>query len=159
MQERGIARSDEILPSKIALVDMEKLITQSKKGDKFEEEFKAYTESVRNALDKIETEIKEKRDGLSRFDRTHKDFAKKASALLELEMSFEVKGKFHQQDFPMRRQRWIEGAFREIIEVINTVAKAKGYDMVLAKEGSKVLYSNDALDITDAVLEVWDTAK
>ena len=159
LQERSIADSKKkIAPAKLAVVDMETVIMTSKHNELFEAKFKEHADEAKKELADIRDEIEIIRDSLKLVPTTSNDYAKRGSALMEKEMLLDVKTKFYQQELPMRRQRWIEMAFLSIIKEIDVFAKAQGYDVVIAKEGRKVLYNTDEIDVTDEVLEVWNAA-
>lgn len=176
-QKSSIAQSGKtITAAKIAVVNVERLLIEGDKNKEFEREFKADSDHVKVELQKLQDEINDKRESLKKFDPTSKDYNKRGLELMEKEMSLETRKKYVQQEFSMRRQRWLEFSFRSVINEIDKVAKAEGYDMVMAKEGyhwpaassnelmliiqtSKVLYSADEMDITDKVLMSWDAAK
>ena len=159
LQERGIAENKKkITPAKIAVVDMEKVIMTSKKNEMFEAEFKKHADKAKAELESIREDIAILRDSLKLVPVASDDYAKRGSALMEKEMFLDLKTKFYNQELPMRRQRWIEMAFLAIVKEIDTLAKVQGYDMIIAKEGRKVLFNTDEVDITDEVLEVWNNA-
>jgi len=156
----SIARSGKkISPAKLAVVDMETVIMKSKKNELFESAFKEYAAKAQKEIKDIDDEINLLRDSLTAIKPTSEDYGKRASALMEKEMLLEVKRKYYQQDLPMRRQRFIEMALVSVADVIEKIAKAEGYDIVIPKEGRKVLYSADELDITEEVLEAWNATK
>jgi Skp family chaperone for outer membrane proteins len=166
----------EISAPKTAVINVEKLLIDGDKNKEFEREFKADSDHVMIELQKLQGEINDGRETLQKFDPTSDDFSKRGLALMQKEMTLETRKKYVKQEFAIRRQRWIEFSFRSIIKEAEKVAKAEGYDMVMAKEGyhwpsassnelmliiqtSKVLYAADEMDITDKVLASWNAAK
>ncbi len=176
-QKNGIAQSGkDVAAAKIAVVNIEKLLVDSKKNELFETSFKADTEKVTAGLKKLDEEILDGRESLRHLKPTSDDYAKRGRELMEKEMALETRTKYMKQEFARRRQKWLEFSFRAILEEIDKVAKAEGYDMVMAKEGyhwpsassnelmlviqtTKVLYHADKMDITEKVLESWNAAK
>lgn len=177
LQKRGVAKSSEdIMAAKIAVVNVERLLIEGEKNKEFEQKFNADSENVKVELKALEEGILDGRESLKRLKPTSDDYAKQGRALMEKEMALETRQKYMQKEFTMRRQRWLEFSFRSVIAEAEKVAKAKGFDIVLAKEGyhwpttssnelmliiqtSKVLYSSDEMDITNDVLAAWNAAK
>jgi outer membrane protein len=176
LQKNGIANNGkEITAVKMAVVDMEKLLVDGEKNEKFEKSFNADSAKIREELKNLEQEILDGRESLKRLKPTSQDYVKRGRELMQKEMSLEVKRKFVQQEFTSRRQRWLEMSFRSILKEIEKVAKAEGYDTVLAKpsyhwpsissndlvttiQTAKVLYNSEEMDITDKVLESWNAS-
>ena len=165
----------EILPVRIAVVSMRKVLAESEKNAEFEKSITAEGEKIKESLMELEEEIIQGREVLRRFKPTSSDYQKRSQDLIEKEISLEAKNKSFQQQFSARQQTWAEETFKAVLKVVDKVAKSKGYDMVLAKEDyqwpainanelmiviktSKVLYSSDEMDITDDVLIAWNKA-
>jgi Skp family chaperone for outer membrane proteins len=176
--QSGIARpAKEISAAKIAVVNVERLLIDGEKNKRFEANYKQDTARIKIEVDKLQEEIDDSRDSLMKHvKRDSPEFTKRGLELMEKEMMLETRKKYIKQELSLRRQRWLEDSFRLIIKEIDKVAKAEGYDMVMAKEGyhwpsassnelmlviqtSKVLYNSDEMDITDKVLESWNAAK
>lgn len=177
LQSNGVAKSGKDIEAvKVAVVNVERLLIDGEKNKKFEESFSADLEKTRAELNVLEEEIADAKELMAKLKPTSDDFAKRGRALMEKEISLEIKKKYVQQELLMRRQRWLEFSFRSIIKEAEKVAKAEGYDMVLAKDGyhwpaaslndlmsviqtSKVLYNSEEMDITDKVLAAWNAVK
>ena len=60
-------------------------------------------------------------------------------------------------DLNLRAQRFQAQVAEEIAPLIAEYAKSQSIDIVLSAVGPQILYSNPALDVTDAVLKLYDT--
>ena len=160
LQQRSIAtRAKEIAPAKVAVVNMQKVIVQSKKKKEFDDKYKAYTEKANKEIQELKSEVEAAKEALKVLKRTSSEYEKLGNALMEKETLLEVRQKFYQQAIPMNQQRWIDLAFLSIAKEVQKIAESEGYDLVIAQEGARVLYNSKEIDITDAVLELWDAGK
>lgn len=173
----GAAGGDEkLLPARIGVVSMHKVLTEGEKAKawkvKIDLEMKQMedeTKKLKNEFDADKAILKTRTPGSEDYDRLLRE-------LMEKDMKLQVKEDFISQYFVARQAKWEEGSFKDVLEVIATVAKEKGIDVVLAKEDhqwplesakeyamvrqtSKVLYHTAELEITDAVLSAWNAAK
>jgi outer membrane protein len=160
LQERSIARDGKVIaPTKVAVVNMQKVIVESKKKKNYDAKYKAYTEKANKELKDIKAEIDASREALQTLEPISDEYAKLGNSILEKETRLEVKQKFYQKAIPMQQQRWVDMAFLSIATEVQTIAKAEGYDLVFDQESARVVYYSTEIDITDVVLKAWDAAK
>jgi Skp family chaperone for outer membrane proteins len=174
---QGIAASEkQIAPSKVAIVDVTKVLQNSKKHKQWQERMTKDEDQMKNefqqakeALDKLQTSMAALVVGSKDYISAMKDFLDKKSLL-------EAKDKFYQEKVNMEMQQWTEKLYTQMLDVTTKVAQKKGIDIVLAQEQldlpspslrdfmlsirtKKVLYCNTQLDITDEVLALLDEAQ
>jgi len=176
LHERGKAKpSADVEPARIGVVSIIKVMATGTKAREFEQSLTTEGEKIKAELSKLEEDIKSARDVLRVLKPDSSDFKKRSRELMEKEIELESKAKFYQQEFGIRQQRWTEESFKAILELIDKVAKAKGYDVILAKEEyqwpsaspndlnltvktSEVLYHSEEMDITADVLAAWNAS-
>jgi len=174
---QGVAAGEsQIAPAKIAVVDVTKVLKNSKKHkawqDKMTEQetqMKAEFQKDKKALESIQANMDVLKPGTVDYVNTMKEFLDKKGLL-------EAKDKFYNEKFNLEMLQWTEGLYNQMLEVIKQVAQQKGLDVVLAQEQvdspspslrdfllsirtKKVLYNTDQLDITDEVLAALDQTK
>ncbi|MCF7955062.1 MAG: OmpH family outer membrane protein [Phycisphaerae bacterium] len=160
LNKQGIAKSGkDIAPTKVAVVNMQKVIVESKKKKEYDAKYKAYTEKANNELQEIKNEIDASRGALKLLKPISDEYAKLGNSILEKETLLEVKQKYYQQAIPAQQQRWVDISFLSIANEVQKIAKAEGYDLVLDQDSARVVYYATEIDITDAVLEAWDAVK
>lgn len=173
LNKTGTAKSGNAKAPKTGVVSMRQILGESKKNRNFEAKLSEEAQQVKSELSELEKQIQSAREVLNALKPTSSDYSKRSKDLMEMEVRYEAKKQYFQQDLSRKQQIWAEESFKGILKVIEKVAKSKGLDMVLAKEDylwpaqnsnelmlviktSKVLYSSDDLDITGDVLEVWN---
>ncbi|MBW8015918.1 MAG: OmpH family outer membrane protein [Planctomycetes bacterium] len=175
--EKGIAESvKKIVPAKIAVIDIEKLILEGKNNEQFESRQISRKEKATAELENLRKEMLALNKSLATLKPTSKDYDKYVRALREKDFLYEARGKFLQQDLDHQILKWREFSFRSIMREAEKIAKAKGYDIILSKQAqrwpsrsheelmmiiqtTKVIYHSEELDITDEVLEAWNAVK
>ena len=148
----GIAHADDL---KIGIVDMQKCIQTSDAGKKAKSE-------LESAFNKKKKELSEQEASLKKMQE---DFQKKQSALSESAqkeqreklqekyMKYQENLQKSQADIQKKEQEMSEPIIHKIREVVNEIAKKKGYSLVLEKNDNIVIYTDTKNDITDDVLK------
>ncbi|MEN6309100.1 MAG: OmpH family outer membrane protein [Anaerohalosphaeraceae bacterium] len=174
---QGVAAGEkQIGPAKVAVVDVTKVLQNSKKHKAWQEKMtaeettmKAEFQKDKKALEALQANMDLLKPGSKDYIDAMKDFLDKKSLL-------EAKDKFYQEKVNMEMQQWTESLYTQMLDLIKEIAQRKGTDIVLAQEQlelpaaslrdfmlsirtKKVLYSGDQVDITDEVLAAMDEAK
>ncbi|MES2503987.1 MAG: OmpH family outer membrane protein [Myxococcota bacterium] len=145
---------------KIAVIDLEKTVNNVTDGQaakvKLQEEFKKKQE----LLDSKQAELK----------KLQESFQSKAAVMTEQarqEKGMELQTKFGEaqqlyatmQEEMVKKQRDVMGdIIKKANPIIQDIAKAEGYSVVLNKNEATVLYVTPELDITNTVIKRYNTA-
>lgn len=144
----GMASAAEV---KIAFVNSSTLLEQAPQADiakkKLEKEFAPREKEIRDAQQAAQTlESKLNRDGVTMSDsernKQEQELNRQLRDLQRLQSNF-------RDDLNLRKNEELGKLQRVVLSAIKDVAKAKGYDLVLA-EG--VVYAAPQVDITNDVL-------
>lgn len=173
----GAAGGDgKLLPARVGVVSIQKVFIESKTGKAWKLKYDAEREDTIAELKKLNKEIIEKAEILKVRNRESSDYTDLLRELTEKNITFQAKENFYPKYYRDQQARWEEDSFISVLAVIEKTAKAKGIDIVLAKEEyqwpsvsadefamvkqtSKLLYHVPELDITDAVIAAWDATK
>jgi len=144
--------------SKIAVVDMEKLQEESKS-------FKKTREQLRQKFESLQKKLKKERDELVKIEEE----LRKQSMMLSLDAKA---GKQKQLRKKARYIKYLQNEYSqemkdaereakervgiEIERVVKEIGKKRGYTMVLNKGALGLIYTDNALDITDEVIRAFD---
>jgi len=145
---------------KVGVVDLQKAMELSAEGKKAKAAFQ-------QKVEKVQRELKEKQDRLTTLKE---DFERQsASGLMNpnvrAEKEREVQDKLRDfkrlyEDYQeeMRREdaELSEKILRRLIEVIEGLGMKEGYDLILEKTQSAVLYRSNAIDLTDQLIKLFD---
>ncbi len=143
---------------KYAVVDMQAVILNVAEGKsaraKLETEIKAKEKELsaqKEALDKMNKEWQTQAAVLSEAARFKKqqEFQEKFLKLRNEEMTF-------QQDIKQKEQAATQKIAVAITQLVNNLAKEKGYEMVFETSSAGLVYLKDPVDITKTVIAAYE---
>ncbi len=142
---------------KIAVIDMQKIIFESKEGKKakaqWEKEYKqkkAQIDKKAKELERLREELKKNAAVLSEKAKKKKqeEFRKKA---MELQFMKQEAMQYLQK----RNAELVDALIKDAIKVVKEYAKKNGYSIVIDKSG-KVVYSDPSLDVSSQIIRLMD---
>ena len=140
---------------KIGVVDMQRALNECNAGKKAKDQVRAKFERAQN-------ELKAQRESL---DRQRESYDKKALVLKEderrsLEKDLEVKSldfkrkyEDYQRDLKRTDAELTSGIVEQLYGIVGTLAKEKGYTVVLETSAGALVYADPAIDVTDEVIK------
>jgi outer membrane protein len=143
-------------PATIAVVDVQKLISQSKAGQDIEKQLETRKTKFLTELQQQEQKLREDEKALAgkRATLSQEDFAKQAK-------EFEEKLTKTRGEAQERKKALEEAAAKgvlklrdEILKVVKGIADTEGYTLVINRQN--VVLSSDGIDITDKTLAQLD---
>lgn len=147
--------------SNIAVIDPIKALETSTEGQKAMAQLQAKQMSIREELSQIDKDVK----GIENRLRTQRlTLTQEAQEKLTLDLDrLLTKRKRVEEDSLKEYQRLefqlINRFKQEVIPIIETVAKAKGFSLVLDLSTTGVAYFDRTLDITEEVVRRYNAAK
>ena len=153
----GLAAADV----KIGYVDLQRALNESSAGKKAKEDF-------RGQVDKLETQLKGKKEEL---DRLKEELESKGTVMADdrrrkLEGEFEakrldLKRRFEdsQAELQKKDQELTGKIIQDLQTIIKEVGDRDGFTLILELGSSPVLYFKKSADITDDVLAVYNGRK
>ncbi len=152
----GTAASDEGI--KIGVVDIDQAISSTDEGKAAREEFarkqreaEARIQPLLDRYKALEEELKAKKFVLS-------DEALFQKQLDLVEMQNQIQGRMKELEGQMKvDQKRLEGPLvQKLSGIIEDLGKNQGFTMILRRGAPGVLYTREALDITDLVIERYN---
>lgn len=151
----GWATGAQDEPVKVGVVDVDQAISSTERGKKAREEFQRKQEEAQKAVrpliekyKELQKEIKSKKYVLSDdalFDKQVK--------LAELRNRIDNKIQEVKGQLKIDQGR-LEAPLRDRLrDIVSTIGKEEGFTLILMRDSPGVMYSREALDITDAVVE------
>jgi outer membrane protein len=152
----GTAASDE--PIKIGIVDIEQAISSTDEGKAAREEFarkqREATEQMQPLMDRykgVEDELKAKK-----FVLSEEALFQKQLDLAEMRNLIQNKGKELEGQLQLDQKR-LEGPLTaKLVEIIADVGKSQGFTLILRRGTPGVLYTREALDVTDLIIKRYN---
>ena len=146
---------------KMGVVDLQKFQKNSKA-------FQKAGAGVKKKFDEMQQKLDQERDALSKLE----DEFKKQSTMLSLDAQEDKKKelerkrrqyKFMYDEFSQEMKdtevEAIKKIMQELEKVVSKMAEKEGYTLILEKRTLGLIYSSDAIDITDRVTETYDKSK
>jgi outer membrane protein len=142
---------------KIGFIDIQRAITESAAGKKAKARFDAQVKKAEGDL------LKEKQE----LERLKSDFDKKGPLLKEDErrnleadlqrryLQYQRTGQDHQQELRQREGEMTNDILKELQQIVTDVGKAEKFTLIF--ERSQILYNDQAIDITNKVIETFNS--
>ena len=142
---------------KIGFIDVQRIISESQAGKKAKDRFQAQVK-------KAEADVQKERQDLERLKN---DLDKKGPLMKEderrnLEADLQKRSVTlqralgdYQQDLQRRNNEMMAEILKELEQVVTEVGKADKFTLIL--ERSQILYSDQAIDITNKVIDAYNS--
>jgi outer membrane protein len=142
---------------KIGFVDIQRVIAESQAGKRAKDRFQAQVK-------KVETELMKERQDL---ERLRNDIDKKGPLLRDderrnMEAEFQKRSinlqrtmGDYQQDLRQRESEMMSEILKDLEVIVNEVGKSDKFTLIL--ERSQILYSDKGIDITNKVIETYNS--
>ena len=145
----------------IATVDMQGAIQSVEEGKKARAELEAAFNKKKKELQKEEADIKKMHEDLQKQSLVMNEqaLAKKQAEIQQRIMKFQETTARSQMEIQKREQELTAPIVKKMRDVIASLAKEKGYTLVLEKNDTNVLYSLEQDDLTQEVVKKFNSAK
>jgi outer membrane protein len=146
-------------PLKIGVINVERLVQESALGKEAFNRVKKLNDSKKEEGEKLSKELRDMEQKLAdqgsamaddKRDALQKSYQEKAIAFKRFQDDAN-------RDLEAAQKKELSELERRVFPVINQVGKEKGYTLILNKFQSGLVYVEDAVDITDEVLKVFNT--
>ncbi len=155
----GFSQTASAQDLKIGYVDLQRALSQVEEGKEAKKKLKKDFEDKQAKLDKKQQEVKKLKEELKNQSMALSAEAKKKKrAQLQKKMA-ELQRMYMslQRNLSQKEAKATKGIFKKMRKVVRKIADEKGYDLVLEKRGSSVLFAKDAMDLTDELIKRYDS--
>lgn len=152
----GTAAQDA--PIKIGVVDIDQAISSTEEGKAAREEFARKQREAEAELQPMYERYKELEDELKAKKFVLSDEALFQKQLDLAEMRNQIQNKMKELEGQLKvDQKRLEGPLTaKLIDIIEEIGKSRGFTIILRRGTPGVLYTREALDITDIVIEKYN---
>jgi outer membrane protein len=157
----ALGASAEAAASKVAFVDVQKVLVRSVAGVAAREQLEREKATMQKDVDNRRTEVEKLREELEK-----KGLVLSADAKREKEETLQRKVRDLRRvvdDFQKELERKEQGLtsriLQELTSLIERIGRERGYLMILEKRGASVIYGDPEADITEDVIKVFDQDK
>lgn len=140
---------------KIAVIESERIVTESRDGQQALEQLKQVREqkmaegrALQNDINELRKRLDEGGNALSedKQEELRKEYEDKVIAIRRFQDDAD-------RDLAKVRDATLSKIEKEVLEVIDQIGEEGGYTIILNKFQSGLVYADDAIDITDQVIE------
>jgi outer membrane protein len=145
---------------RVAVIDTEKILLASQAGKKAIAELKKVQEGKENELRSRQQEIKEIQDKLSqgRLSLAQDKITDMEKQLEDKSIALRRLSDDANRDLAKKKDDLLGSIDEKVMPVINQIGKEQGYTMIFRKFESGLIYADDAIDITQSVIQRLDAA-
>jgi outer membrane protein len=145
--------------AKIGVVDFQKILEVSNAGKTAQDEINTQGKQMESDLKGRGAEIEEIE---KKIDRESMVMSKEVREEKQREMRIKI-GDFkalqqkYMEDFKALEGRIIGRIQKEVVELVQEIGKKEGYTLIVEKRTGGVVYAPLSIDITDAVIQIYNT--
>jgi len=152
----GIGATDD--PVKMGFVDVEQVLASVEKGKAAREELERKQREAQGRLQPLieQLEAMQKELQAKQFVMSEEAVRAKQLDMVELKNRYETKAKEEEGQFKVDQQRLIGPLLEKLDAVIKEVGRDNGFSVIMRLDAPSLVYSREALDVTDLVIEKFD---
>jgi outer membrane protein len=140
---------------KIAMVDMQRVLNETKEGKKARADLESSSKTKQEKLDKKRTKLEADAAKLQSLKgaalaSAQETLQKESMELQSMLMTLE-------QELGDQHNRTLESMYKRAQEIVTKLAKDRSIDLVLVRDAMTVIYAKDGLDITDEVVKLYNS--
>lgn len=139
---------------KIAMVDMQRVLNETKEGKKARTELETSSKAKQEKLDKKRTQLESDAAKLgslkgAQLAAAQEKLQRESMELQSMLMTLE-------QELGDQHNRTLESMYKRAQDIVSKLAKERGIDLVLVRDQMTVIYAKDGLDITEEVVKLYN---
>ena len=147
-------------PARVAVVDVQKVLTQSTAGKVAYEKLKKMQEDRLNKAKSMDEEMKKLESDLNtkRISLAEDKLAEMAKQLADKKIAMQRYAQDADREIGEARDRELQALQVKIEPVIDALGKEMGLALIFNKFESGLVYASDAVEITDTVIQRFNAA-
>lgn len=154
----GSAAAAQDVPIKIGVIDVEQAVNSTEEGKAAREELSRKQREAEAEVQPLASRFQELQEELKgkKFVLSDEALFQKQVELAELKNRIDNKIKELQGQLKIDQGR-LEAPLRaKLAEIVEQIGKEEGYTLIIARDALGVIYSREAIDITDQVVKRFD---
>lgn len=146
-------------PAKIGVVDFQKILEVSNAGKSAQNEINKQGKQMENDLKDRGAEIEEIEKKLERESLVmSKEVREEKQREIRIKIGdFKALQQKYMEDFKALENRIISRIQKEVVELVQEIGKKEGYTLIVEKRTGGVVYAPQSIDITDTVIQIYNT--
>ncbi len=144
-------------PFKIGVVDVQKVVFESKRGQKAKAEWEKEYQEKKKKIDKLAKEIEKMREELKKNAAVLSEKAKKQKEeeLRKKMMEYQFARQEAMRYLQKRNAELVDAILKDVMAKVKDYAKKNGYTMIIDVSG-RVVYHDNSIDLTKQVIKLLD---
>jgi outer membrane protein len=144
---------------KIGFIDVQRAISESTPGKRAKEKFQSQVKKAETDLLKEKTELERLKAELDKKGPLLKEDERRGleGDLQRRAVNYQRSMSDQQQELRQKEGEMTADIVKDLEKIVNEVGKAEKFTLIL--ERSQILYSDQAIDITNKVIEVYNSRK
>jgi len=140
---------------KLAMVDRQKALISSDKGKEAEKTLSELQDKKKEELEPRSEKCKKIQEDAEsqKFVMTDEAIQEKAMEFQRCSRDLERDVQAAKDELVVQQQKLLTPIAKKLEDVVNAIGKEKSFDLILDRSTPGVLYSPDALDVTDLVIK------
>lgn len=143
---------------KVGYVDLQRALNEVSEGQKAKASLKKDFESKQKKLNELQKELESLKKNLEVQAQMLSEDAKRKKMMEFQRKMYETQQQYMamQQELAQEEAKATKKIFDKMGEIIEQIAEEKGYDLVLERTESAVLYADDSMDLTPELIKRYD---
>lgn len=150
------ARAEVPSVRKVAMVDMQRVLNETKAGKRARNELEASSKSKQEKLDKKKSKLEADFAKLKNMQGQELQAAQERLQQESMELQSMLMAL--QNELAQQEGKLLEKMYRNSQGIVAKLAGEKGLDLVLVRDDMTVIYAKNGLDITDDVIKRYNKA-
>lgn len=145
-------------PVKMGFVDVEQVLANVEKGKAAREELERKQREAQARLQPLVEQLEgmQKELQAKQFVMSEEAVRAKQLDMVELKNRYETRAKEEEGQFKVDQQRLIGPLLEKLERVLEEVGRDNGFAVIMRTDAPSIVYSREALDVTDLVVEKFN---
>ena len=150
-----------VAQSKIAVIDVQRVVTESDPGKEVMQKLRVLSDAKAQEGQNLQQGMATLQDQFNkqRFTVSEQRQAEMSKEIEDAQIEIRRFQDDAQRELQEAQRRELGGLEEQILPIINQVGQAEGYTLIFNKFQSGLVYADEAVDITDRVIQMFNTAQ
>ena len=147
--------------AKVAVIDVQRVVTESDPGKEVMQKLRALSDAKAQQGQTLQKELAALQDQFNkqRFTVSEQRQAEMSKEIEDKQIAIKRFQDDAQRELQDAQRRELGGLEERILPIINQIGQTDGYTLIFNKFQSGLVYADEAVDVTDRVIQTFNTAQ
>jgi outer membrane protein len=147
--------------AKVAVIDVQRVVTESDPGKEVMQKLRVLSDAKAQEGQTLQQEMATLQDQFNkqRFTVSEQRQAEMSKEIEDKQIAIRRFQDDAQRELQEAQRRELGGLEERILPIINQVGQAEGYTLIFNKFQSGLVYADETVDVTDRVIQMFNTAQ